>query len=74
MSLRMMGEGTGADMTGYKGPESREERIARMKAEHKVHREVYDRVMVVVRNGRQTSNPEEMWDAIFGHPNVKVVL
>lgn len=44
------------------------------KAEHAVEREVVERVRKVFRNDRQVSNPEELFDAIFGHPNVKVML
>lgn len=38
-----------------------------------VEREVYDRAMVVFRNDRQTSNPEELIDAIFGHSKIAVL-
>lgn len=39
----------------------------------KVHKEVYERVMKVVKHDREISNPEEIWLAIFGHPQVKIV-
>ena len=50
------------------------ERKEQLKAEARVRQEVYDRVMLVFKHGRQISNPEELTMAIFGHPGVKIVL
>lgn len=54
--------------------ESTEKLKAEIKFKHRVEGEVYERVMRVIRHGRQYTNPEEIYDAIFGHPNVQITM